>query len=226
MRQVRAFHLSPVQMNFLIDNLVHIAALFTLVCFFFRDQIRLRIFAAVGDALLSLYYYLAFDPPLWNPMVWTVMNVVVNITILVIIIRDGRLFEMTDQEMNLFRNLEGLTPGQFRRLVKAGTWHTAESETQITTEGEHPRKLYYVLEGAIDIEKSKRHFKADAKLFIGELAFLRKKLATATVRLGAGANYIAWDETALEKLFARHDDIRNAVTLILGRDMAEKVAKT
>ena len=213
-------------MNFVIENLVHIAALFTLVCFFFRDQVRLRIFAAVGDALLALYYWLAFDPPLWNPMVWTVMNVVVNITILLIIIRDGRLFEMTDQEMNLFRNLEGLTPGQFRRLVKVGIWHTAEADTQLTTEGAHPGKLFYVLEGAIDIEKSKRHFKVEPRLFIGELAFLRKKLATATVKLGEGAHYIAWDEAALQKLFARHDDIRNAMTLILSRDMAEKVAKT
>ena len=103
---------------FLTQNLVHVASLCTLVCYLFRNQIKLRAFAAAGDALLSLYYFTAFEQPLWNPMVWTIVNVVINCGMIVLLLRDGRVYDMTDDEMSLFRNLDSLSPGQFRKLIK------------------------------------------------------------------------------------------------------------
>ncbi|MCA0432195.1 MAG: popeye domain-containing protein [Proteobacteria bacterium] len=206
------------------QNLVHVAALFTLVCYLFRDQIKLRIFAALGDAILSLYYYFAFTVPLWDAMVWTILNVVINVAMIGLILRDGRIFQMTDSELSLYQDMQGLTPGQFRILLKQGTWHTAEEPMLLTTEGEKPDRLYYVLNGAVTIEKAGRSFPVDSRIFIGELAFLRKKPATATVRVGEGATYISWAADDLDKLFKRNDDMRNAMNAIINRDMAEKVA--
>jgi Popeye protein conserved region len=119
--------------HFLTENLVHIASFCTLVCYLFRNQIKLRAFAATGDALLSLYYYANFDPPLWNPMVWTLINVVINSTMILLIIRDGRASDMSDDELNLFRQLPSLSPGQFRKLLKIGKWHKNGPATVLTT---------------------------------------------------------------------------------------------
>ena len=69
------------------DYLVHLAAIATLVCYMFRDQIKLRIFAAIGDSLLSAYYYFAFADPLWNPLVWSIANVAINVTMIAILMR-------------------------------------------------------------------------------------------------------------------------------------------
>jgi hypothetical protein len=208
------------------QNLVHVAALFTLICFLFRDQIRLRAFAAIGDALLALYYYVAFADPLWAPLGWCVLNVVINVTMIGVILRDGRIFSMSDRDMTLFQKLDGLTPGQFRTLAKLGEWRQPAENMLLTNEGEKPNELYFVLDGKVTILKANRSFEVDPGLFIGELAFLRKKPATATVKLGAGSDYIAWEASRLETLFAKSDEIKNAMTAILSRDMAEKVAKT
>jgi len=137
--------------DFLVQNLVHVAAIFTLVCFMFRDQIKLRLFAALGDALLSAYYYLAFAEPLWNPMYWSIANVVINIGMIVILLREHRMSLLSDNEMTLFRCLETLTPGQFRKLLKLATWHEVEEPVQLTTEGEPPDKIFYVLDGKVNI---------------------------------------------------------------------------
>jgi hypothetical protein len=206
--------------------LVHVAALFTLFCYLFRDQIKLRIFAAIGDALLVAYYYFGLEQPLWNPLVWSVLNVLINVAMILIILRDAREHEMTDEELTLFRNLDLLTPGQFRKLVAKGKWHRAVLPQTLTTEGSELSTLHYVLDGAIAIEKAGRSFPIEAKQFIGELAYLRKKPATATVKVSSDAHYISWSHGDLEDLFRRNEDLRNAMNVLLGRDVAEKIANT
>ena len=212
--------------DFIAQNLVHVAAVFTLVSFLFRNQIKLRIFAALGDTLATIYYFTAFDVPLWNSMMWTTMNVIINTTMIALIIRDGRVFEMTDDEMNLFRQLPSLSPGQFRKLLKIGSWHKQESTTVLTTEGEAVNHLHYVLQGPLQLSKAGRLSTIEPRLFIGELAYLRKRPATATVSAGEGAHYISWPHDDLKKLLDKDLDLNNALQQILGRDMAEKMANS
>jgi Cyclic nucleotide-binding domain len=212
--------------EFATQNLVHVAALFTLFCFLFRDQIKLRIFAAIGDLLLSLYYFVAFKDPLWNAMAWSLLNVVINTAMILIILKDGREGGMSDDELSLFRNLDTLTPGQFRKLAKQGTWHRAEEMVTLTTEGEALDTLYYVLSGEVTVRKANRDLRVDPKLFIGELAFMRGRPATATVTVSGDAHYISWSHEDLEKLFKRNEDLRTSMKLLIGRDMAEKMANS
>ncbi len=213
-------------LDLVVQNLVHVAAIFTLVCFLFRDQIKLRLFAALGDGLLSVYYYFGFPEPLWNPMFWTIMNVLVNIGMIGILLHDKRMSLLSDNEMTLFRCLETLTPGQFRKLLAIASWHQPEEPAQLTTEGTELDSLYYVLEGKVLIDKQGRRIEADSKLFIGEIAFLRNKVATATVTLPARALYVSWQQSALRTLLRKNDDMKNAMGALLSADMADKVAKS
>jgi Cyclic nucleotide-binding domain len=212
--------------DFIAQNLVHVAALFTLLCFLFRDQVKLRIFAAIGDVLLSIYYYVAFADPLWNPMVWSLMNVVINVVMILLILRDGREGGMSDDELSLFRNLDTLTPGQFRKLAKRGTWSRAEDPVTLTTENQPLDRLYYVLSGQVNIRKNGRDLAVGPRLFIGELAYLRNRPATATVTVSGNAHYISWTHHELQQLFQRNDELRTSMQLMLGRDMAEKMANS
>jgi Cyclic nucleotide-binding domain len=212
--------------DFLIQNLVHVAAIFTLVCFMFRDQIKLRAFAALGDGLLSAYYYLAFPEPLWNPMYWSIANVAINVGMIVILLREHRMSLLSDNEMTLFRCLETLTPGQFRKLLKIATWHDVEDPVQLTTEGEVPDRLYYILSGNVLIGKQGRVLEREPKLFIGEIAFLRDKTATATVTTAANSLYVSWEQAELRALLRKNEDLKNAMGALLSTDMADKVANS
>lgn len=212
--------------DFFVQNLVHLAAVFTLVCYLFRDQIKLRTFAVLGDGLLSVYYYLAFAEPLWNPLYWSLANVLINTGMIVMLLRDRRMSLLSDNEMRLFRGLETLSPGQFRKLIKLATWHEAEGERQLTTEGEMLDTLYYVLDGKVSIGKQGRMIAAGPKLFIGEIAFLRDKAATATVRTADTSLYVSWKQTELRDLFRKNEDLKNAMGALLSADMADKVARS
>ena len=212
--------------DFLAQNLVHVAAVFTLLCFLFRDQVKLRVFAAIGDLLLSVYYYVAFPDPLWNPMAWSLMNVAINTVMILLILRDGREGAMSDDELSLFRSLDALTPGQFRKLVKLGVWHRTDGDAVLTTAGEMLDKLFYVLDGKVSVVKLKKKLSVGPKIFIGELAFLRKRPATATASVPAGSLYMSWPHAELETLFQKDEELKTAMHLLMGRDVAEKMAKS
>lgn len=207
------------------DYLVHLAAIFTLVCYLFRDQIKLRSFAALGDLLLSGYYYFAFAEPLWNPLVWSLANVAINVAMIAILLREHRMSLLTDNEMTLFRCLETLTPGQFRKLLRLATWHEADEPARLTEEGTMLDKLFYVLDGKVMISKQGRLMERDPKLFIGEIAFLRDKAATATVTTAEKSLYVSWEQAELRALLKKNDDLRNAMQALLSADMADKVAQ-
>lgn len=211
--------------NFLIQNLVHLSAIFTMVCYLFRDQIKLRTFAVLGDSILSAYYFLAFPVPLWNPMYWSIANVVINSVMILVLLREHRMSLLSDNEMMLFRCLDTLTPGQFRKLLKLATFHENEEPETLTRQGEKPDRLYFILDGKVRIGKDERSFETDPKIFIGEVAFLRGRAASATVTTADKSLYVSWEAAALQALLRRNDELKNALGRLLSDDMADKVAR-
>jgi hypothetical protein len=208
------------------QELIHIGAILYLVCFLFRNQILLRCFAVAGDLAYTAYYYGVSAHPLWDAMFWSSTNIVVNIVMLFLLINEGRQGRLGDNELKLYRSLNALTPGEFRRLTALGKWKTASENTTLTVEGQVLSRLYYILEGEVDIEKSGRQIEVKPELFIGEIAYLLQKPATATVKLKPGALFIEWEHAALQKAFAKQEGLKHALSALLSTDLAGKVARS
>jgi hypothetical protein len=207
------------------DNIAHIGALLYLAGFLFRDQILLRAFVMGGDFVYIMYFYFAPAMPLWGGVFWSVVLVLVNASMILKLLAERRDFAMSEEERRLFALLDGLTPGEFRRLVKAGEWRSAGAATVVTRESESVDHLYYVLDGNIGIAKGSQSFTIRPETFIGEVAFLLKRPASATVTLTEGARYIVWEIGALRRLMLGAPSLAVALAAALNRDMAEKVAR-
>ena len=82
---------------------------------------------------------------------------------------------MSEQEEELYRLFYTLSPGEFRTLMKIGTWFHAKKEEPITIKGEVPEKLFFILDGTVSVNRGKTHLMLGSSVFIGELAFLMKK---------------------------------------------------
>ncbi len=210
----------------LLPNIVHVGALLYLVCFLFRDQIMLRSFAIAGDFAYTSFYYTAASEPLWSAMFWSVLNIAINLLMIAIILRDKRTSSFSDDELRLFHSLSGLTPSDFRKIVKLGKWNRSTAETVLSVEGQPLDKLHYVLEGGVDIEKGGRSFSLEPGMFIGEVAFLKKWPASATVKVKPGSLYFSWPHAELTRAQIKHDSLKNAISGMLNSDMAEKVARS
>jgi len=208
------------------ENIVHLGAALYLVGFLFRDQILLRAFIIGGDAVYISYFYFVPGVPLWGGIFWSAVFALVNAVMIARIMADRTAFRMTPEERQLFELLGTLSPGEFRRLVKAGHWLTATGTTLLAEEDRPLERLYYVLDGEIVIGKTGRDpFTVAPRTFIGEVAFLLPRPASATLTVTAGTRYVSWDRAALRRLQLRAPSLAFALAAALNRDMAAKVAR-
>lgn len=212
-------------MKEILPHFVHLGALLYFVCFLFRNQILLRSFAIAADLAYLVYYFNVADKPLWDAAVWSILIMLTNVVMLVIIIRDQNRTNFTDHELKLYRCLNSLSPSDFRRIVRLGTWTRVEGDVTLTTAGQPIQHLHYVLEGEIEMEKDGRKIDCKAPLFIGEIAFLRQSPASATVRVKAGVLYITWSHDDLARAQLKHDNLRPAISAMLNSDLADKLSR-
>jgi CRP-like cAMP-binding protein len=210
---------------FVSKNIVHVAALLFLLGFLSRDQFILRGLVLLGDLLYVLYFYFAPDEPLWGGIFWSAMFAIANVAMLWLIFLDEVQFSLRADERKLFDLLVDLTPGQFRKLLKAGRQEVAAAPLVVTRENEPSNELYFIIDGRIAIGKGGHRTVSDGKTFIGEIAFLLGRPATATVTLEPGCHYCVWDSKALHAVLNGNSALRTALSAAMNRKLAEKVAQ-
>ena len=152
-------------------NIVHIGAALYLAGFLFRDQLMLRGLIIGGDLVYILYFLLAPEVPLWGGIFWSAIFMIVNVWMIGRIVADRTHFKMSEDEHRLFRLLDGLSPGEFRRLMKVGRRHSATTPTVLTEENKPLDRLYYVLDGGITIEKAGHGFVIAPRLSLARSRF-------------------------------------------------------
>ena len=138
----------------------------------------------------------------------------------------GGKFQLSGEAMMLFARLPGLSPSQFKALLDIAEWQTPNVPLQLTQTGQMPKALYYVLEGQVEVNRDKQRFSIGPHAFIGELAFLRSKPATATTFASNGSLIVSWDHADLRALMNKDDGIRRALDTLLTADLAEKIARS
>lgn len=208
------------------DNIVHIGALFYLAGFLFRNQLLLRGLIIAGDVVYIAYFFLAPATPLWGAIFWSALFMVVNLVMIGLILRDGMNFGLSPSQRRLFEALHDLSPGQFRQLMRLAHEGTAKAPTVITREGKPLNRLYFILEGRIGIEKRGGRSTIAAESFVGEIAFLLDRPATATVTLEPGCHFFGWPSAELKAMLEASPSLAGALRAAMNRNLATKVAQS
>ncbi len=151
----------------------HLGALVSVVALAMRGQLQLRIALLISFVLYIADNYFGSAEPAWPYMIWNGLFFFINLYVLVEIVLDRTTFGLTEEEKEIFGAFLSLSPGQFRKLIRIGRWRKAEETRLITTEGDVPRYLFYVYEGAVEIIKAGRPIMIELPTFIGEVSFLR-----------------------------------------------------
>lgn len=182
--------------------LLHLAALVSVAALLFRDQIKLRavLLLSIGIALANNYD--GSDAPDWEDLFWNAVLFTTNLVVLVQLVLDRTHIGVSAEERSLFDAFGLLTPGEFRALARLASWHSAAGGELLTREGESPEALYFVLTGGVSIEKGGRTIPYGPGTFIGEIAYIKRGTASATVRLDAGSRYVAWATAGLDRRIA------------------------
>ena len=204
--------------------LIHVGALFYIIAFLIRDELKLRLMVLAGSAFYLLYYYFFPQIPLWDAIITTCILVGANLVILFRILMERTVFAMSEQEKILFNYFKGFSPGQFRQLLKIARWTTAEVPTALATENQALSSLYIIADGQAEVRKGEHQFQLGPGSFVGEIAFVLKGLPTAHVTVGKGTRFVEWKTADIEHLMSKSSAFQNATMALLSRDLAEKLA--
>lgn len=205
------------------DFLVHFGALVFLIAYMVRDQLLLRGLIVIGTVLYVVYYFVQ-PQVLWAPLAWNVSFIVINIVIMAMIYVERSTFSMNADEARLYECFATLNPGEFRKLMKSAEWLQVVEPMPITRAGEVPEHLYFILDGEAEITRGERRFQVGPRVFIGELAFLMKKPATADVHLTANTLAVRWQTSQLGKTLTTNPQMRIAFDSLINRDLAQKLS--
>ncbi|MFN3261734.1 MAG: hypothetical protein ACE37J_14355 [Pikeienuella sp.] len=199
------------------------ATLAYILGFLFRDQAALRTLLLLGSAFYIAYYYMRPEP-LWGAIAASLAINAANLFGLLRLLYSRHFTILPAASRPVFAAMRGLQPGEFRALMRLGEPVEPARALKLTTEGVTPEYLWFVTRGKATAEKAGRRFALPAMTFIGEISFVLKEPASATVALEAGGAAIRWRRDRLAAALRRAPQLERAVEALIARDMARKVA--
>jgi CRP-like cAMP-binding protein len=203
-----------------------------LVCYvlglLMRDGLGLRLFLLAGTSCYIAYYFTASTVPLWEAIYASACIFAANTYAIFRSVSDRTTWLMSAQQRSLFGHFPNLSPGQFRRMMRAATEHEAEHTVTLCRQGVVPDQLVFVQTGPVYLLRGEQITRIEGGKFIGEIAFLRgpKATATATVALGKGARYLRWDRDKLYRMMADSVPMANALAALFNHDMCLKLEQS
>lgn len=207
-----------------IGVLVYIAFLLDLFGFLARDELWWRSLMLGASAFYLVYYYAVTDVPLWDAIATNGFLALVNVAMIAVVIVERTTFSMSAETANLYRAFPMLTPGQFRRLLRAAHFTRHDKPARLTEEGRAPGELWFLVDGRLDLDKGGRAAVLEGPQFVGEIAYLTGEPASATVSAQRGAQTLRWSHAVLDRLMRRSPNLRAGLVAHFNLDLARKVA--
>ncbi len=206
------------------QNLVLAAGACFVAGYLVINQMILRALLFTGSVLYLWYYFVAADQPLWDAIAMSGLMLMANVIGFFGLWLQRSEWIIPRAHRDLYHRFKALPPGDFRALVAQARRQRIETEQKITTEGAPVDKLYYVIRGALQIEKQGERFRMPAGVFVGEVAYMTGMNSSASTWISADADVLVWDVATLRRLSLRKARFKLALEAMLSADLALKVA--
>ncbi|MEO0794415.1 MAG: cyclic nucleotide-binding domain-containing protein [Verrucomicrobiota bacterium] len=214
-------------MSSLLPYLVHAAYLLYLVSYLVRDILWLRIFTIIAGTSLLPYYFLQPEP-LWEPIIWNVVFITINIVQSTVLILDRRPVHLKGDDLKLYQLVfDRLSPSNFRKLLELGEWSEADKEGIIVSEDSAIDRVIVIYEGELSVRRNDKELaKLSAGHFVGEMSYLTGKTACADVIALSKTRHVCWSFETLRTFLPKHPELRAAFQNILGADLVRKLNRS
>jgi hypothetical protein len=207
------------------DFLVLTAAGMFMLGYLIINQIMLRSMLLVGTAFYIWYYAIVEATPLW-PAIWaSTATGTANLIGLLSLFYRSSTWAIPRKYRDIYVHFDLLPPGDFRKLMSVANRVMRPDGYQLTTAGARVNTLYYVIDGAVEVEKFGSRFSIPDGIFVGEVAYLTGNRASASTYLASGSDVLEWDVATLKQRATRDPRFRLAMDAMISLDLAGKVAR-
>jgi Popeye protein conserved region len=202
----------------------HLANVLYVVSYLVTDILWLRVLAVAGG-LSSLTWTLTAPTPSATFIGWTLVYNTINVVQIARLWQERRPVRLEAAAQSLYAAaFRTLTPREFQRLLAAGRWQESPAKTVLIEQGTSPGRMLVLAAGRAAVKANGREIATlGPGQFAGEMSYLTGSRTTAAVETVEPARFVSWATPDLERLLGRHPELRTALQLVLGRDLATKL---
>ena len=203
---------------------------FGLIAFSFlvKDILYLRILSILASLFSVLYNFYIPLEPMWLPIGWNIIFVLVNLYHIAVIIYEKRPVKMSPKEKELYETMfRGLSPVEFLKITKVAQWKQFKSPLPIIQQGKPVNDLILIYNGMVDILVNNNKV-AELKdgQFVGEMSFLTEKPATATCKVTHDTECLVWPQKDFKDLLKRNPSLYFTIQSLLSEQVSNNLVSS
>ena len=203
---------------------------FGLIAFSFlvKDILYLRILSILASLFSVLYNFYIPLEPMWLPIGWNIIFVLVNLYHIAVIIYEKRPVKMSSKEKELYETMfRGLSPVEFLKITKVAQWKQFKSPLPIIQQGKPVNDLILIYNGMVDILVNDNKV-AELKdgQFVGEMSFLTEKPATATCKVAHTTECLVWPQKDFKDLLKRNPSLYFTIQSLLSEQVSNNLVSS
>ena len=193
-----------------------------------KDIMYLRILSIVASLFGMFFNYTVPTEPLWLPIGWNAIFVMVNIYHISVLLYEKRPVQMDDKNTELYNTLfKELTPVEYLKISKAACWKTYQPNDVIIRQQHLVPDLILIYNGAIDVkvDGDKVAELRDGQ-FVGEMSFLTGKSATATCVVKHPTKCLVWKQQEFKDLLKRNPSLYFTIQSLLSAQVSSNLVSS
>ena len=201
----------------------HLSYVLIAISYWLTNMFWLRLVAVVGLSLEILYFWLS-GGDLRTGIGWDLIFIIINLYQIYWLVKDRLSLRLPEADRELLRSVfTGLDDVQIARLLVAGEFCDLADGMALAEES-GAQRLFFICAGRVRVTIARRHVShLERGTFVGEVAFLTERPATATVIAEGPVRVLAFERGKLSQFFDMEAEVAGLIYQLLGRDLAHKI---
>lgn len=202
----------------------HLSYVLIAISYWLTDMFWLRVVAVVGLSLEILYFWLS-GGDLRTGIGWDLIFIGINLYQIYRLVNDRLSLRVPEPDRELLRSvLTGLDDAHIARLLIAGEFCDIAEGTTLAEENQALEKLFFICSGRVRVMIAGRQVShLERGNFVGEVAFLTERPATATVIAEGAVRALVFERGKLSQFFHNEAEVAGLIYQLLGRELANKI---
>jgi CRP-like cAMP-binding protein len=202
----------------------HLSYILIAVSYWLTEIFWLRVVAVAGLSL-EIVYFLMSGGDLRTGIGWDLVFILINLYQLYRLVQDRLSLRLPEKDRELLRRVfTGLDDAQIARLLGSGALCDLPGGTKLAEEKRALERLYFLCDGRVGVTIGGRAVsQLEAGNFVGEVAFLTERPATATVTAETDVRALAFERDKLKRFFQNETEVAGLIYQLIGRELAHKI---
>jgi len=193
-----------------------------------KDIMYLRILSIVASLFGMFFNYTVPAEPLWLPIGWNAIFVMVNIYHISVLLYEKRPVQMDDKNTELYNTLfNELTPVEYLKISKAACWKNYQPNDVLIRQQHLVPDLILIYNGTVEVrvDNNKVAELRDGE-FVGEMSFLTGKSATATCVVKHPTKCLVWKQQEFKDLLKRNPSLYFTIQSLLSAQVSSNLVSS